>query len=146
MNIKRILYPTDLSTCSLAAVDYASDLATSCAAALHVIYVDDRRDLVAVAAYSAPSFVASSPQIELKEQLEAIKPTLNNMSCQYHYVVGVPADEICALAERESVDLIVMSSHGRTGLSRVFLGSVAELVMRKAKCPILIVKQPAISD
>ena len=57
-------------------------------------------------------------------------------------VEGVPADEICTLAENENIDLIVMSSHGRTGLSRVLVGSVAEKVLRAAKCPVLIVKQP----
>ena len=135
MKIKRILFPTDLSDCSLAALDYASDLAASWAAELHILYVDDLRDLVAMAAYSCPSFVASSARIELKERLEAIKPALANVPCHYHYIEGVPADEICALAENENIDLIVMSSHGRTGLSRVLIGSVAEKVLRAGKVP-----------
>ena len=142
MNIKRILFPTDLSDCSLAALDYASDLAASWKAEVHFLYVDDLRDLIALAAYSCPSFVASSARIELKERLEAIKPVLANVPCHYHYIEGVPADEICALAKNESIDLIVMSSHGRTGISRVLIGSVAEKVLRRAKCPVLIVKQP----
>jgi nucleotide-binding universal stress UspA family protein len=83
MTVNRILYPTDLSTCSLVALDYAADLAASCQAELHILYVDDLRDPVAVAADSAPSFVASSPPIKLKKQLEALKPTLTNASCQY---------------------------------------------------------------
>lgn len=143
MNIKRVLFPTDLSDCSLAALDYASDLAATCAAELHILYVDDLRDLTALAAYSCPSFVASSARIELKERLEAIKPRLANVPCEYHFVEGVPADEICNWAESESKDLIVMSSHGRSGLSRVLLGSVAEKVLRSAKCPVLVVKQRA---
>ena len=141
MNIKRILFPTDLSECSLAALDYALDLVATCKAELHILYVDDLRDLVALAVYSCPSFVASSAQIELKERFAAIKPMIVDVSCQYHYVEGVPADEICALAAIENIDLIVMSSHGRTGLSRVLIGSVAEKVLRGAKCPVLIVKQ-----
>ena len=141
MNIKRILFPTDLSECSLAALDYALDLVATCKAELHILYVDDLRDLVALAAYSCPSFVASSAQIELKERFAVIKPTIVDVPCQYHYVEGVPADEICALAAIENIDLIVMSSHGRTGLSRVLIGSVAEKVLRGAKCPVLIVKQ-----
>lgn len=141
MNIKRILFPTDLSDCSLAALHYASDLAASWSAELHILYVDDLRDLVAMAAYANPNFVASSARIELKEQLEAIKPTLAHVPPYYHYIEGVPADEICALAQNENIDLIVMSSHGRSGLSRVLAGSVAEKVLRRAKCPVLIVKQ-----
>ncbi len=142
MNIKRILFPTDLSVCSLAALDYAAELAASFGAELHIFYVDDIRDLIAMAAYTAPSFVASCARIELKERLQAIKPTLANVRSVYHYIEGIPTDEICAVVDSEHIDLIVMSSHGRTGLARVFLGSVAELVLRKAKCPVLILKQP----
>ena len=146
MNIKRILFPTDLSDCSLAALDYASDLAVTCVAELHILYVDDLRDLIALAAYSCPSFVASSARVELHDRLQAIKPTLANIRCEYHYVEGVPADEISKLTESENIDLIVMSSHGRSGLSRVLLGSVAEQVLRRAKCPVLIVKQCVVSE
>lgn len=51
-------------------------------------------------------------------------------------------DEIAEFSERENLDLIVMASHGRTGLVRVVMGSIAEGVMRKAQCPVLVVKQP----
>ena len=54
--------------------------------------------------------------------------------------MGAPADEILAFAERVHIDLIVMGSHGRTGLSRLITGSVAEKVMRGSKCPVLILK------
>jgi nucleotide-binding universal stress UspA family protein len=53
-----------------------------------------------------------------------------------------PVDTICRLAEREKVDLIVMGTHGRRGLMRLLMGSVAELVVRHANCPVMIVKQP----
>ena len=58
------------------------------------------------------------------------------------YLTGSPAAQILKLAEQERIDLIVMGSHGRTGLSKLLMGSVAEGVMRKAKCPVLIVKLP----
>ncbi|HVT28163.1 MAG TPA: universal stress protein [Lacipirellulaceae bacterium] len=142
MNTNRILLPTDLSACSLVAFDYASELASSSGAELHILYVDDLRNLIALAPYTAPNFVVSCARTQLKERLQTIKPALADVRCEYHYIEGTPADEICAFVERERIDLVVMSSHGRTGLSRVFLGSVAELVLRKAKCPVLIVKQP----
>jgi len=142
MNIKRILFPTDLSPCSLVALDYASEFAANFGAELHILYVDDLKDLVAMAVYSTPSFVASCARVELKQRLEEIRPALSQDHWQYHYVEGTPADEICNLAKTENVDLIIMSSHGRAGLSRVFLGSVAELVLRKSQCPVLVVKQP----
>jgi nucleotide-binding universal stress UspA family protein len=53
---------------------------------------------------------------------------------------GEPATGIVACAQQESVDIIVIGSHGRTGLSRVLMGSVAEQVVRKASCPVLTVK------
>jgi len=146
MDIKRILFPTDLSNRCLGALDNALDLAISYKAELHILYVEDLRDLGAVTAYSVPSFVASLPEVELKDQLETSKPSLRNVRCQYHYILGAAADEICALAKRKMIDLIVMSTHGRTGLSRVFLGSVAEAVMRKAICPVLVVKQSTPGD
>jgi universal stress protein A len=55
-------------------------------------------------------------------------------------VVGVPAEVIVAEAEAEQADLIVMGTHGRTGLPHVLVGSVAEAVIRKAPCPVLAVK------
>jgi nucleotide-binding universal stress UspA family protein len=57
--------------------------------------------------------------------------------------VGDPADAIIQAAEKEDADLIVMGTHGRTGLTRLLMGSVAEAVVRKAKCPVLTIKQSA---
>lgn len=57
--------------------------------------------------------------------------------------VGDPGTEIVDYAKRMGADLIVMSSHGRTGLKRILLGSVAERVARTAECPVMIVRQPA---
>jgi nucleotide-binding universal stress UspA family protein len=65
---------------------------------------------------------------------------------EHHYLKGIPVIEITGFAKREHVDLIVMASHGRTGLWRILMGSVAEGVMRKAACPVLIVKQPSHKD
>jgi universal stress protein A len=143
MNIKRILFPTDLLDSSAAALKFATSLAASNGAVMHVVYVNDISDLIAKSAHTCPSFVAVMDRSEIKARLEGIKPILANIPCECHFVEGEPAAEICAIAEKEHIDLIVMSSHGRTGLSRVLMGSVAEGVMRRAKCPVLIVKQPA---
>ncbi len=58
-------------------------------------------------------------------------------------VHGVPFNEIIAAAKTQQVDLIVMGTHGRTGLQHVLLGSVAEKVVRLAPCPVLVARQPA---
>ncbi len=142
MKIERILFPTDLSDGSITAADFALDVAESSHSELHILYVNDPRDVVAMAVYSCPSLVASSAEVELKKEMERLKQSLIKLPCRYHYVTGEPAHEICRLAKNESIDLIVMSSHGRSGTSRLLLGSVAERVMRNAHCPVLIVKQP----
>lgn len=79
---------------------------------------------------------------EVRERLRSIRPTLDGVVCKHRYLRGAPADEILQFAKQEEIDLIVMGSHGRTGLSRLLMGSVADAVMRKASCPILVVKQP----
>lgn len=56
-------------------------------------------------------------------------------------VIGNPGHEITALAEREDADLIVLTSHGRTGLKRMLIGSVAERVIRLAHCPVLVLRE-----
>jgi universal stress protein A len=142
MKIDRILFPTDFSNRSVAALDYASNLAAWFSATLHIVYVDNLIDIVAKSPYSCPSFMASTDRSQVKAELEGIIPTIANVACVHHFLEGGPAAEICAMIEKERIDLIVMSSHGRTGLSRLLMGSVAECVLRNAACPVLIVKQP----
>jgi len=62
---------------------------------------------------------------------------------EHKLLVGDPASAIVEAAEEENVDLIVLGTHGRTGLTRLLMGSVAENVVRKAKCPVLTVKHPS---
>ena len=56
--------------------------------------------------------------------------------------MGIPDAEIVMFATDQNADLIVMGSHGRTGISRLVMGSVAEAVMRRARCPVMVVKHP----
>ena len=66
----------------------------------------------------------------------------SNVPVERRLLAGDPADAIIRLAESEHIDLIVMGTHGRRGLSRLLMGSVAESVVRVAPCPVLTVKQP----
>ena len=141
MKIERVLFPTDFSERSAEALGYASSLAASFGAVLHVVYVDDLTDLIAKSAYVYPSFLAVADRSEVKAQLRRIVPNIPGVAYLQHFIEGEPSAAICRLAESEHVDLIVMSSHGRSGLSRLLLGSVAESVLRHAPCPVLIVKQ-----
>ena len=144
MKFKRILFPTDFSEQSHAALDYASQLAAICQAELHIIYVHDTRNAAAISgdASTYSCVLSDIDRRELQDRLASQQPGAN-VHCVHHFVKGVPADEILGLAEEAGIDLIVMSSHGRSGLMRVLMGSVAENVVRHAKCPVLIVKQPS---
>ena len=81
------------------------------------------------------------PNPEIRRMLEAVVPADPNVKFEHHLVLGTPADDIISLATEQKVDLIVIGTHGRTGLKRVLMGSVAEAVVRGAHCPVLTLKQ-----
>jgi nucleotide-binding universal stress UspA family protein len=144
MNIKSILFPTDFSTYNGPALEYASRLAAESGARLHVVYVHDTRDL-GVAMGEANYVYAEKWEEERREaekRLKGIAPTVPSVECEHQMLLGMPDAEIVAYAADHNIDLIVMASHGRSGLPRLLMGSVAEGVLRKAPCPVLIVKQP----
>src|SRR5450755_2930454 len=109
MKIDRVLFPTDFSDRSVAALDYASSLAAWFGAVLHIVYVDNLIDLVAKSPYTCPSFITSADRSEVKAELAGIIPTIANIACAHHFLEGEPAAEICTLVEKEHIDLIVMS-------------------------------------
>jgi nucleotide-binding universal stress UspA family protein len=153
MNIKRILFPTDFSECSSAALDCASYLASATGARLYILYVDELKDVSvpAIPPVEGGYFYAAAWDDERREELQKMLtktvPSVANIAYEHRLLTGSPTAQILQFAEQESIDLIVMGSHGRTGFSKLVMGSVAQAVMRGAKCPVLIVKQPtAISD
>jgi nucleotide-binding universal stress UspA family protein len=75
--------------------------------------------------------------------LHKLKMANDEVAIEYRMTKGVAAEEILRLAKETACDLIVMGTHGRTGLGRVLVGSVAEQIMRNALCPVLAVKSPA---
>jgi nucleotide-binding universal stress UspA family protein len=146
MNIQRILFPTDFSHYNDGALEYAKTLAAEADAILYIVHVDEMQDLHAAmgeSGYLIAAAVAHEGRPEVRRRLEEVVPTTEDAIYEHYYLQGSPVNEIVQFAERENVDLIVMGSHGRTGLSRLLMGSIAEGVMRKAPCPVLIVKQPA---
>jgi nucleotide-binding universal stress UspA family protein len=148
MNAKHILFPTDFSHYNEAALEYASTLAAQADALLYIVHVDEFSDLNAAMGEAAYLYAQSwdNPiRREVRERLAQIKPTVAEVRYEHHCLKGAPVTEILNFAERENVDLIVMASHGRTGLSRLVMGSIADGVVRRATCPVLIVKQPAVA-
>ncbi len=84
---------------------------------------------------------------QVREELGKIVPDDGNIRFEHRLLAGVAGLEIPRLAEEEQADLIVMGTHGRTGLTRLLMGSVAEAVVRRAPCPVLTLRQsPADGD
>jgi nucleotide-binding universal stress UspA family protein len=148
MNIERILVPIDFSECSSAALACASQLAGESKARLYIVHVDELLDVSIPAIPPIEGgYVYESRWDErrnlVRDQLAKIVPSVADVAYEYRCLMGSPAYEILKLADRERINLIVIGSHGRTGISRLITGSVAEGVMRGAKCPVLVVKLPA---
>jgi nucleotide-binding universal stress UspA family protein len=145
MNIKSILFPTDFSHYNDAALRVASTLAAEARARLYIVHVHDARELNALmgeGSYLYASTVWEKEQREAEERLREIVPLVAGIAYEHVSVTGNPVQEILEFVESNNIELIVMASHGRTGLSRLLMGSIAEGVLRKAPCPVLIVKQP----
>lgn len=138
MNYKRILFATDFSPASDAALQYATSLARDSGATLLIVHVEELLPYAGGEMYFAqPEY----PNPEIRRMLEAVLPTDKSVRYEHRLVLGTAADDIVRIAEEEAVDLIVIGTHGRSGLTRVLMGSVAESVMRRAGCPVLTLKQ-----
>ncbi len=141
MKAKKILFATDYSKHSEVARQIATSLARDSGAMLLIVHAVE-------SPVHGPDrgFGGYIEQAEdttsARRQLDETVPADPQVGYAQKLLDGVPSDEIVRCAEEEGVDLIVIGSHGRTGLMRMLLGSVAEAVVRRAKCPVLTVKQP----
>ncbi len=140
MQFKNILVPVDFSASSQGAVELASTLANQKGSTLHFVYVESD---MTVFEGGHTSYVPTAEDIEQdRERLEKLVPAKEGVQFERHFLQGVPAEKIVEFAEQNGIDLIVLGSHGRAGLARFLLGSVAEQVVRTGTCPVLTVKQP----
>jgi nucleotide-binding universal stress UspA family protein len=141
MEIQKILFPTDFSHTGDAALSLAASLARERGATLLIVHVEEPPH-----AYGAGEMYYGIPEPareDLKQMLDKVEPSGAPLSIERRLVTGDPAATIARLAEEEHVDLIVMGTHGRTGLMRLLMGSVAEAVVRRASCPVMTFKQGA---
>ena len=141
--LDRILVPIDFSTSSERALDYAVNLAEAAKAMVHLVHVVEPApfltglDTVAISLSDADA--AGQCEHELaKLAKEYCSPDLP-ISSDVH--IGKPAHEVCNTAKESHSDLIVLSTHGRTGLKHLLMGSVAEKIVREATCPVLMVRE-----
>lgn len=143
IELKKILVPTDLSDCSVAASVQARQLAAKFGAQVHVLYILDD----SVAMVPEPMAMAGLPDVVSLRK--TMSESLDTWTSQYfgdhsdtvHTLrTGTDHVEIIRYAREEDIDLIVLGTHGATGLEHALLGSVTERVVRKAPCPVLTVR------
>jgi len=143
ISLKKILCPIDHSDCSKEALKYAVSFAMKDEAKLLLLHIIDIRSF-------NEGLDAMSTQIPDEETLERLRAKLldcipeeirDDMDVEALVVQGIPFAEIIGTAKEKDIDMIVIGSHGRTGISHMMLGSVSEKVVRKAPCPVLTVRQ-----
>lgn len=146
MAIKKILVPTDFSADASAALAYAQDFAKPNQAEILLVHV------IEPIYYATPAdMYVSTPNLTaiLDEQRAVAKEQLaqtvaqlkrQGIACRALLEVGSPAQAIVDLAQRRKAGLVIMATHGRTGLAHMVMGSVAEKVVRTATCPVLTVR------
>jgi nucleotide-binding universal stress UspA family protein len=147
MDIRHILAPTDFSDYSKKALSDALELAQTFGAKLSLLHV------VEPPPYPIEGFVPPTMGADLLADLERqasaelaqVLPDAQEATVEVTrtVVIGAPSQKIVETAEAAHVDLILMATHGRTGLSHLLIGSVAERVVRTAPCPVLTIRPPA---
>jgi universal stress protein A len=135
--ITRILCATDFSDAAHEAFVYADRLAHEMHAELLLVHAFDKPAALTVTAQSTPA----DPHVN--DKLESIQSVDPQAKIRRLLHAGPPGEVICWLAANEQCDLIVIGTHGRTGLKHLVLGSVAEYVVRHARCPVLTLRLPA---
>jgi nucleotide-binding universal stress UspA family protein len=147
LQIHNILVPIDFSEMSIRAISTAKNLARRFGATVHLA---NFREVYYPAAYLAPPAPVpvlpvgyeEEEQKAAGEQLRALAEK-HELGGTCHAEIGGPAfDEICRVARKIPADLIVASTHGRTGLKHAFLGSTAERLIQHAPCPVLVAREP----
>jgi nucleotide-binding universal stress UspA family protein len=143
--ITRILVPTDFSGTSDAALEFAKTIATNFGASLHLVHVFE--DPFVTGAFAAETYAPMPPATRAALLDDATTRLGHRLPAEeearFHgtteIITGISAPAIVEYARERDIDLIVMGTHGRTGMAHLLIGSVAERVVRTAHCPVLTV-------
>ena len=144
ISLKRILVPSDFSVCSDAAVRYGLELARKFGATLHLLHVvqDPASQPWGAEGFGVPLLeVVAEWQKDAKVRLRNAIPQEDRANAVVACTIASPFPEILRYAAENDIDLIVMGTHGRGGVSHMLLGSIAEKVVRRAPCPVLTVRE-----
>ncbi len=146
MKIERILFPIDFSEGAMNALDYAVSLSKEYNAKLYLLHVV--HDISMTSGWQVPhiridEFYRDMEESARKELEKCCMEELKGLKDVEKIVLrGIPDDEILKVARDKKIDVIVIGTHGRTGIDRLLFGSTAEKVVRKAPCPVLSVRLP----
>lgn len=147
--INKILVPVDLTEQSSSAIDYALLISTMFNAKIYCIHVIDKNSIISLntAHYTAGDFLGEIEKQANIKMNDLLTKYLTSDTKIFHEIIwGLPYKDISDYAQKNKIDLIVMNSHTKSRISRFFLGSVAEKVLRYSKVPVLILKQEAKED
>jgi nucleotide-binding universal stress UspA family protein len=145
ISLTSILVPSDFSDCSDEALRYGLELARRFDAELHLLHVvqDPVTQPWAAEGFSVPLFeIVDEWKNQAAERLRAMVPEADRPRVRVACVVATPYTEILDYAAAHRIDLIVMGTHGRGGVTHMLLGSIAERIVRRAPCPVLTVRRP----
>jgi universal stress protein A len=143
-NWYKICCPVDFSETSRVALEESSDLARRCGAELTLVHVAEPAKGPGEMGVSLPE-LSKGTAADLERKLAGWKAEAERISggtVRSAVIAGAGAGEICRFAREGGFDLLVMGTHGRTGIRHLVLGSVAEKVIREAHCPVLVVRLP----
>ncbi len=141
LSIQTILYPTDFSDRSESTFRLACALARDYGARLYVLHVVS--EPIVIFSTGILPRQSDREQDELWKRLQQTYPSDHRTQIEYCLAHGDTADAILRAAREAHCDLIMMATHGRTGIGRLLMGSVAEKVVRKAECPVVTIKSPS---
>lgn len=141
--IGTILVPVDFSDCSLAGLTYAVRFAKEVGARIVVVHVADLGPVMMTTGrgdYDSPTYIEAARR-RCSDQIKAFlkRVSFDGVPVDASAVAGYCPGAIYEAAAKEGADMIIISTHGRTGLRRAFIGSVAEGTVRHAACPVLVV-------
>jgi nucleotide-binding universal stress UspA family protein len=138
--LRRVLYPTDFSAFSQAALPYAASLCREFGASLVLLHVVE--PLFYGGEYLPDAVVPATedPEYEAQRQLRKIATEFPHLHVELQQETGIPSHEIIVAAHDLEADLMVLPTHGRSGVARLFLGGVARKVLRHARCPVMTVR------
>ncbi|MFW6436786.1 MAG: universal stress protein [Halococcoides sp.] len=143
---ERILLPTDGSTEMETVIDHAADLAREHGATIHAVYVVDTATMGRMPVDSSWESLAEMLREDGERALDAVAERVGEVPLERDLREGAPSRAIVEHAEASDCDVIVMGTHGRGGIDRLLLGSVAERVVRTAPVPVVVVPVRTAAD